>query len=727
MDNFNKIRAREDTGALFLTDEQQEWIDAHRLGLAHTLQKRIVPPEGWRARYFTLVQSNAFDLVITVFIALNTIVMAMKHDGIAPGLSEAFEYLNYLFAAIFQIEMILKLIGLGKQYFYSAWNVFDCIVVIGTDIGIVLKFVTSGSSFSTAATVVRAFRIMRIVRLVRSYPDIRLILDTLVNIIPQITNFVALMFLMIFIYAALGMNLFCGVVYQDFVDEKNNFRTISNAMIYLFRCSTGEDWNKIMHELSSGPDEVDCINDQDYYIFVRNGRELRGCGTGFAQFYFISFSILIAWLIMNLAVAAVIEGLEHAQSDNSGTIEGDDVKVLLEGWMRYDPDATGWISARDFVALLIELPKPFGDDEMTRLFRYEDLEEYDRVYAAIYNYDSYYCDRGRGIIIKNAQMIKYLELYKVKTYEGHVGKFHYKDVYDMFLKRIFQDESEDFKVSKHLKKKMKEQWAEKHKKVKELTKSTFKSHQSHAIELIRKHVQNYKARKAQIKAVQNMEADGKAAVNRWIGKATMSKALDKVQGIVQQRPAGGGVPAPATTELETLDPTRPRPANRDQDGTSRGNRKKNMDENPQEFDEVGSQEEQSQGRALEQIQQRGRAHHEEEKKASQERKDSMDDRENLPDLKMDQSITDSKVNRSDMNLLDPNEKDALEDSLRIQGDAQPSRSKVIGSREDLRRKRSNDPPADVLPSPPKTPNADGTASGPGSRNNKGKSNGIGLE
>lgn len=336
MDNFNKIRAREDTGALFLTEEQQEWIDAHRLGLAHALQKRILPPTGWRARYFTLVQSNAFDLVITVFIALNTIVMAMKHDGIAPGLSEAFEYLNYLFAAIFQLEMILKLLGLGRQYFYSAWNVFDCIVVIGTDVGIVLKFVTSGSSFSTAATVVRAFRIMRIVRLVRSYPDIRLILDTLVNIIPQITNFVALMFLMIFIYAALGMNLFCGVVYQDFVDEKNNFRTISNAMIYLFRCSTGEDWNKIMHELSAGPDQVDCIPDQDYYIFIRNGQELRGCGTGFAQFYFISFSILIAWLIMNLAVAAVIEGLEHAQSDNSGTIEGDDVKTLLEGWMQYD-------------------------------------------------------------------------------------------------------------------------------------------------------------------------------------------------------------------------------------------------------------------------------------------------------------------------------------------------------------------------------------------------------
>lgn len=98
------------------------------------------------------------------------------------------------------------------------------LVVIGTDIGIVLNFTTSGSSFSTAATVVRAFRIMRIIRLVRTQQNIKIILDTLVNIIPQITNFIALMFLLLFIYAALGINLFSGVVLQDLVTEKNNFK-----------------------------------------------------------------------------------------------------------------------------------------------------------------------------------------------------------------------------------------------------------------------------------------------------------------------------------------------------------------------------------------------------------------------------------------------------------------------------------------------------------------------
>jgi len=144
-------------------------------------------------------------------ICLNTVVMALRQDGLDPFFENVFEKLNYVFAFIFNVEMILKLIGLDHQYFYSSWNIFDMIVVFSGDAGIILKFVSSGSSFSSAATVVRAFRIMRIVRLVRSQPDVKIILDTLVNIVPQITNFITLMFLLLFIYAALGINLFSGI------------------------------------------------------------------------------------------------------------------------------------------------------------------------------------------------------------------------------------------------------------------------------------------------------------------------------------------------------------------------------------------------------------------------------------------------------------------------------------------------------------------------------------
>jgi len=37
MDNFNKIKEKEEWGSLFVTEDQRAWIDAQRLGLAKKL------------------------------------------------------------------------------------------------------------------------------------------------------------------------------------------------------------------------------------------------------------------------------------------------------------------------------------------------------------------------------------------------------------------------------------------------------------------------------------------------------------------------------------------------------------------------------------------------------------------------------------------------------------------------------------------------------------------
>ena len=65
-------------------------------------------------------------------------------------------------------------------------------------------------------------------------------------------------------------------------------------------------------------------------------------------------------LIMNLSVAAVIEGLDTAKKENMGIVEGDEIERLIEHWQDYDPHATGWITMTDLVFLLYELPPPLG-------------------------------------------------------------------------------------------------------------------------------------------------------------------------------------------------------------------------------------------------------------------------------------------------------------------------------------------------------------------------------
>jgi len=56
-------------------------------------------------------------------------------------------------------------------------------VVFGTNIGIIVSQVAK-TDISTAASVIRGFRIMRIFRLIRSAKNIKVILDTVVKLLP---------------------------------------------------------------------------------------------------------------------------------------------------------------------------------------------------------------------------------------------------------------------------------------------------------------------------------------------------------------------------------------------------------------------------------------------------------------------------------------------------------------------------------------------------------------
>lgn len=152
----------------------------------------------------------------------------------------------------------------------------------------------------------------------------------------------SLIFLLFFIYAALGINLFSGVMYQDVLNEKNNFRSFGNALLVLMRCATGEDWNLIMAELAvTKEEEPDCKLEQSYEEMTRDG--IKGCGTNISYIFFISFMVVISMLFMNLSVAAVIEGLNAAKEQNSGIVTKEDAIVFLELWKTYDPKALGWI------------------------------------------------------------------------------------------------------------------------------------------------------------------------------------------------------------------------------------------------------------------------------------------------------------------------------------------------------------------------------------------------
>ena len=60
------------------------------------------------------------------------------------SLSNISSNINLGLSAVFNIELVCKLVGFGKIYFYSNWNIFDMVIVIITDAGILVDFFNLG-------------------------------------------------------------------------------------------------------------------------------------------------------------------------------------------------------------------------------------------------------------------------------------------------------------------------------------------------------------------------------------------------------------------------------------------------------------------------------------------------------------------------------------------------------------------------------------------------------
>jgi voltage-dependent calcium channel L type alpha-1D len=176
-----------------------------------------------------------------------------------PDFAEKLSMGNAFFSFIFNVEMVLKLIALQGEYFRSSWNLLDMFIVVSADIGLLFTYFSAaqgGGASSKAITILRAFRILRVVKLLQKMESIKVIIDAVINILPNITNVMSLFVLALFIYSCVGMSLFSVVRSRgEGLDKKNNFQTFGGAMLILMRFATGEDWNAFMYELQ---EKTDC-------------------------------------------------------------------------------------------------------------------------------------------------------------------------------------------------------------------------------------------------------------------------------------------------------------------------------------------------------------------------------------------------------------------------------------------------------------------------------------
>ena len=100
-----------------------------------------------------------FEACTLIVILANTAVLAME-DPKATTQSPFLIMLDDVFLALYTIEMVFKIVGLGficgpKTYLKDAWNILDFIIVVSAYFSMMM----SGSSVNLSA--LRSFRVLR--------------------------------------------------------------------------------------------------------------------------------------------------------------------------------------------------------------------------------------------------------------------------------------------------------------------------------------------------------------------------------------------------------------------------------------------------------------------------------------------------------------------------------------------------------------------------------------
>lgn len=122
------------------------------------------------------------------------------------------DIVNIAFFSMFFFEMLIKIIGMGpRMYLRDHYNIFDGLVVTISIIDVSLSYTFTNDDITQgkgAISAFRAFRLLRVFKLAKSWQQLKNLLQTIVNSLKDISSFSVLLFLLMFIYVLLGMEIF---------------------------------------------------------------------------------------------------------------------------------------------------------------------------------------------------------------------------------------------------------------------------------------------------------------------------------------------------------------------------------------------------------------------------------------------------------------------------------------------------------------------------------------
>lgn len=229
------------------------------------------PFDTWQQRFETLRSNKFFEAFVIAIIVVSALVIGAKtYEEETSRFEQWLLYLDQAITVFFLVEILIRIAAEGSlvRFFKRGWNIFDFVIVTASLIPM---------DDSDMVLLARLLRIFRVLRLVSMIPELQMLLSALVKSIPRMGYVVLLMFIIFYIYAAVGSFLFADI--DSFL-----WGNISISMLTLFRIATFEDWTDILYVT------------QEVYAW--------------SWIYYLTFIFLTAFIFLNMMIGIVLDVMQ---------------------------------------------------------------------------------------------------------------------------------------------------------------------------------------------------------------------------------------------------------------------------------------------------------------------------------------------------------------------------------------------------------------------------------
>lgn len=242
--------------------------------------------------HFEALRANKwFETFVIAIIIISALLIGAKTYEETSRFEQVMGWFDLFITLFFLAELLIRLAAERRpaDFFKNGWNIFDTIIVVASLIPV------DDSEMVLLARLLRIFRVLRLVSLI---PELRMLMAALLKSIPRMGYVALLMFIIFYIYAAIGSFLFAPV--DEFL-----WGNIALAMLTLFRVATFESWTSIMY------------GTMELYPW--------------SWIYYLTFIFLTAFVFLNMMIGIVLEVMQKESAAielESGEGEAADVKWI---------------------------------------------------------------------------------------------------------------------------------------------------------------------------------------------------------------------------------------------------------------------------------------------------------------------------------------------------------------------------------------------------------------